>query len=118
MTKLLYYWGKPPGVPVEEAVKDVGEGWRPLVTKLIDDLFELGWDGYVEQIKEKYGGLRFYCNLPEDLGDDAIDRAFALIDAAESASETICETCGAAGVVVKEKGWLRAACPNHSGAEP
>ena len=39
---------------------DVQVGWYPLIKNLIDELITLGWDKKVTQVKEKFGGLRFY----------------------------------------------------------
>ena len=71
-------------------------------TKLIDDLFEVGWDGMILQIKEKFGGLRFYigCGTQE---------MFDLIEDAEDKSITICEECGRPGTL-RNGGWLVTRC--------
>ncbi len=45
---------------------DIEEGWYPLVKELIEDLIELGWDKQICQVKEKFGGLRFYINGGSD----------------------------------------------------
>ena len=54
------------------------------------------------QVKEKYGGLRFYVFG----GDDKID---ALISFAESMSECTCEECGRPGTQ-NVGGWIRTLC--------
>jgi hypothetical protein len=69
---------------------DHNEGWFPLVAQLIKDLKALGWDGYICQAKEKFGGLRFYIN-------EGTDEMFELIDKAERDSFNICEDCGGNG---------------------
>ncbi len=80
----------------------LGAGWHDLVDKLIDDLFEVGWDGMILQIKEKFGGLRFYigCGTQE---------MFDLIEDAEDKSITICEECGRPGTL-RNGGWLVTRC--------
>lgn len=40
------------------------EGWLQLLCDAAADMLALGWDGYVAQIKEKFGGLRFYIDQP------------------------------------------------------
>ena len=35
-------------------------GWNDLIKNLIEDLFELGWNGEINCLKSKFGGLRFY----------------------------------------------------------
>ena len=56
----------------------------------------------IVQIKEKFGGLRFYY----DGGDEYICGAVAL---AEDMSYKTCEECGDPGTVA-EKGWYRVRC--------
>lgn len=60
----------------------------------------------VEQIKEKFGTLRFYY----EGGDDHIA---GLVDMAESMSAIMCEECGAHGHLTG-KGWIRTLCDIHS----
>ena len=54
------------------------------------------------QVKEKYGGLRFYVNYT----DNYIDGAISL---AESLSYKTCEMCGAPGKT-NESGWRMTRC--------
>ena len=86
---------------------ECGEGWIPLIEELIKDLKELGWDGDIQQVKEKFGGLRFYING----GSNAV---FARIDKAEADSYKICETCGEAGILRTDRNWVRTLCDKHN----
>lgn len=86
----------------------VGPGWGDILKRLIEDLFELGWDGHVLQVKEKFGGLRFYVGS----GSEAIH---ARIGDAESESNRTCEQCGAPGKV-QGKFWLKTLCDEHAKA--
>ncbi len=45
---------------------DVNNGWFELIKELIEDLITLGWDKQTCQVKEKFGGLRFYINGGSD----------------------------------------------------
>ena len=56
----------------------------------------------IVQIKEKYGGLRFYT-----YGSD--DYVRGMIDMAESISYRVCEACGNPGTLLS-KGWWRTLC--------
>jgi len=60
----------------------------------------------VVQIKEKFGSLCFYIH-------GGTDTAYALIEAAEAKSETICEACGRPGNTHTIRGWYRTVCPFH-----
>lgn len=59
------------------------------------------------QVKEKFGGLRFYYNG----GDDYIR---GLVSMAESMSYVTCETCGNPGKSTKG-GWIQTLCKEHGG---
>ena len=54
------------------------------------------------QVKEKFGGLRFYV----DGGDDYI---YGIIALAESMSYRICESCGSKGSI-RRGPWIRTLC--------
>jgi hypothetical protein len=58
------------------------------------------------QVKEKFGGLRFYY----DGGDDYV-RGLSVM--AESMSMVTCETCGAPGKT-RGRGWMYTACDTHA----
>jgi hypothetical protein len=87
-------------------VFDVDSGWYPLIKELIEDLIKLGWDKQLCQVKEKFGGLRFYINT----GSDEI---FKRITLAENQSYEICETCGVKGDMRTDIGWYRTLCNKH-----
>ena len=79
---------------------EVELGWFPLIKDLITDLIELGWNKEVCQVKEKFGGLRFYIN-------DGSDEVFNRIHKAEKESFTICEITGKVGELRTDIGWFR-----------
>lgn len=60
----------------------------------------------VIQVKEKFGTLRFYTNW----GTEEIHN---LINEAEGKSATICETCGDAGEIRNDIGWISVLCDKH-----
>ncbi len=61
------------------------------------------------QVKEKFGGLRFYYSG----GDDYIR---GVVDMAEYMSYDTCEECGAPGKPTKG-GWIRTLCVEHGGPD-
>jgi hypothetical protein len=85
-------------------------GWWPLIIRLNDRLSSLDPLYRLEQVKEKLGGLRYYIqtNSPHAAAMES------LIDEAEAESETVCESCSAAGVLrVDDKDhWLKTLCPD------
>ena len=65
---------------------EISNGWFGLVKELIEDCIALGWDKQICQIKEKFGGLRFYYQG----GDDEIS---GMVRMAEAWADHSCETC-------------------------
>jgi hypothetical protein len=106
-----------------------GEGWWPILESLCSNIQSyIDWNEKsrlnlqednpyehpipvavtqvtVAQIKEKFGGLRFYY----DGGDD---RVYGMVRMAESWADKSCETCGAPGTS-GGKGWIKTLCPTH-----
>ena len=85
---------------------DCPDGWLPLVEQLIQDLISKGWNKDLHQVKEKFGGLRFYTG-------GASDEMNKLIEEAEKQSFKICELCGAPGEPTSTS-WIRTLCPPHT----
>jgi hypothetical protein len=96
-----FYVGWGHWMTLAEAQACVGPGWAGLVKEGFDICLKYGLRIY--QIKEKFGGLRFYC---ED------DRMVELLGI-EGRSYTICEECGAPG---KDRpgGWIKTLCEYHA----
>ncbi len=80
----------------------VGPGWYGLLKKLIEESLENGWNKEVCQVKEKFGGLRFYIN-------GASSEVHDIIHKYENLSFKICEDCGSAGEQ-RNGGWIRTLC--------
>lgn len=85
-------------------IGDCNEGWRGIIEPLIKELAE--HDGDIFQIKEKFGGLRFYY-----FGGNEDFRK--KVDKAEEKSYTICEYCGKPGRL-RYGGWIKALCDEHA----
>jgi len=81
----------------EYAKTQVGKGWHGLIDECFAALPPGAW---VEQVKEKFGGLRFY----QYGGDD--DKIDTICDR----SYSICETCGKPGQARDIHGWLKTLC--------
>jgi len=84
----------------------IGPGWYGLVKELIEGAIAAGWDRQICQVKEKFGGLRFYIN-------SAPDEVRALIREAENKSYEICEVCGEPGEM-RHGGWIVTLCDKHN----
>lgn len=81
-------------------------GWEDLVLKAeAVGLALYPHDFHVTQIKEKFGGLRFYFTPFDKL-------LVQLINVIEQQSFHVCEWCGKPGELRKE-GWYRTLCDVH-----
>ena len=77
---------------------EINMGWYQLIHDLIAELILTDWDRDIHQIKEKFGGLRFYIGSASDVVHDIINRY-------EELSYNTCETCGEKGELRKDCGW-------------
>lgn len=94
---------------------DCGDGWFQILNQLCNNIqHHINWknkDGEVvaqvvaDQVKEKFGTLRFYYTG----GDDYIS---GLVSMAESMSGVTCEECGAPGES-GGSGWISTLCETH-----
>lgn len=88
---------------------ETGNGWYDLLDKvskkISDHLKENPIEGFhVQQVKEKFGGLRYYTSSY----DDAIQE---LINDAEKEADETCERCGSKeNVKTRGKGWIVTWC--------
>lgn len=113
-----------PERPASEALMCFGfecsDGWFDLIWKLCEDvekelskqgspkektkrLLQNYGDFEVVQVKEKFGGLRFYTN-------GSTKEINNLINKAESMSLVTCEECGKPGKNQANKGWIETLC--------
>jgi hypothetical protein len=96
----------------------VGEGWWPILEALCANIQNhIDWQNknhekhpvvpqvVVEQIKEKFGGLRFYYQ-----GGD--DNVHGMVRMAEAWADASCEECGAPGER-RNGGWIKTLCDKH-----
>jgi hypothetical protein len=86
---------------------EIDNGWLGIVKELIEDLIEIGWDKEILQVKEKFGGLRFYINKSSIEIQDRILKA-------EKISMVTCEICGDAGNNQIKNNWVVTCCNKHT----
>lgn len=79
------------------------EGWKDLVNECHRKLVEIAPDYRVFQIKEKFGGLRYYI-------DRSSDEICDIIREAESKSTQTCMDCGAPGSLRYKGYWMVTLC--------
>lgn len=101
-----------------ECIPTVGDGWFDLIDKLsakIEKLIEAMPEEnreYVSaaQVKEKFGGLRFYMHFTSPEIEELIEKA-------EEESQNLCEVCGLFGKL-RKGGWLKTLCDAHAIGRP
>lgn len=96
-------WGKYVGVDT---------GWYPLIVQLDADISALDPNYRIYQVKEKFGGLRYYIEPSVDLSDEDRDAVFTLVSNAEAESYKTCESCGCScsGPKANQFGWILTYC--------
>jgi hypothetical protein len=98
---------------------ECGDGWFDILNQLMGNIqHHIDWKNRTEevvpqvvlqQVKEKFGTLRFYYTG----GDDYVR---GLVSMAESMSGVMCETCGNPGTRTSG-GWIKTACKEHGGVD-
>lgn len=100
-------------LPIQFGI-ECGDGWFMLLEQLMGSIEshlnpENSWPRKeriplnITQIKEKFGGLRFYYYG----GDEEVR---GMVRLAESLSYHICEHCGSTKNVTQTKGWIKTLC--------
>lgn len=90
--------------------QEYGPGWNDLIIELIEKIDETykkhnidTQDFKIEEIKEKYGGLRIYAS-------SIIEEVYKLISEYEDKADTVCDICGDTGSLYIKNGWLETLC--------
>jgi hypothetical protein len=87
---------------------ECGDGWYDILDNLCGAIKEHTYDSdevYVDQIKEKFGRLRFYLSREDDV-------IHGMISMAEYMSAHTCEMCGAPGKT-RDVSWFVTLCDEH-----
>lgn len=94
----------------------MGKGWSKILNELYDAVEYLektypGTEIYIEQIKEKFGGLRFYysANVAKEVPQVVWNMFERLTGWAEASSISTCEQCGEWGER-RNDGWILTLC--------
>ena len=87
---------------------ECGDGWYDILDHLCGALSQYTYDGdeiYVDQIKEKFGRLRFYLSREDDV-------MHGMVTLAEYMSGHTCEICGERGKT-RDGSWFVTLCDFH-----
>lgn len=92
-------------------------GWINLIDELSKKLEEINNKYpnfedriYAVQVKQKFGGLRFYCYSTDKIAKEDYELKDKLIEEAEKASFTVCEVCSKPATPIKTRGWISTLC--------
>lgn len=85
----------------------IGPGWIPLIFDTHKQLSQIDNNYIVYQIKEKFGGLRYYAEPTEEKN---IQLFVSIINDAEAKSLSICEICSNLAQVRKTNYTYRTLC--------
>ncbi len=86
---------------------ELPDGWTPILLWFGEQVTKRKANVTIEQVKEKFGGLRIYTS-----GDDVDD----LVAIAEFRASKTCERCGESGVC-RGGGWLKTLCDGCHGGK-
>ena len=87
---------------------ECGDGWYDILDHLCGAISQYTYDSdevYVDQIKEKFGKLRFYLSREDNV-------MHGMVTLAEYMSGHTCELCGKRGKL-RVNGWMVTLCDEH-----
>jgi len=97
---------------------DVGPGWYQIVIDCDRELSAIDPDYTVQQIKEKYGGLRYYFSRSKSNAyDETFKKMCDVVDKYEDLASRTCEVTGGPGVLMVSSGWYKTVDPNSEHSE-
>ena len=119
------------------SLRDHALGWRGLLDGLrvaLERASRLGeFDVCISQVKEKFGGLRFYYEVVDptnadhllgyddttlpDVTRSQLSHVSHMVNAVESASYLLCYVCGAGATRRGSGHWIRYFCDEHDTAD-
>ncbi len=95
-----------------------GNGWTDLIYACHDELVVLDPYYAIVQIKEKFGGLRYYFASNEKTNKDIWDKMHEVVNKYEKLSYKTCEYCGEPGSSSEGDGfWIKTICPTCAASQ-
>ena len=94
---------------------DVDEGWYQIVVDCDNLLTEIDPDYQIAQIKQKFGGLRYYFQPSDVNNSELYVKMNAVVLAYEKIASITCEATGNPGVLMKSTGgWFKTLDPEYA----
>jgi len=93
----------------------VDEGWYQIVVDCDKELGAIDPNYQILQIKEKFGGLRYYMTPCNDTTKEQRDQMYEVVSKYEAIAARTCEATGRPGVLMKSiGGWLKTLDPEYA----
>jgi hypothetical protein len=94
---------------------DVDEGWYQLVVDCHTELVAIDPHYGIFQVKEKFGGLRYYVKQSNPDDKDTFKRIQSIVAKYEAIAAVTCEATGKPGVLMKSiGGWRKTLNPEYA----
>jgi hypothetical protein len=98
---------------------ECNEGWKEIIDEVsakieaVNNKYSPSSYIHAAQIKQKFGGLRYYINI-EDIDEQDVKYVYEVIAEAESKSFTVCEVCGQHASSAKDRRYyIETLCDEH-----
>jgi hypothetical protein len=97
---------------------EISEGWKGLVDEITSKIETINNkyspSSYIRaaQVKQKFGGLRYYISI-EEIDEQDVRYVYDMIAEAEKRSFTICEYCGSPAKTSKDRTYVETLCDEH-----
>jgi hypothetical protein len=95
-------------------------GWKDLIAEIAEvserhNNTQQNSDYHITaaQVKEKFGGLRFYIDSGEVCPEEVYLEISNVIAEVEGRSYKTCEVCGEPAIKRKERSWVKTLCDKH-----
>lgn len=92
------------------------DGWKDIVLKADKMLAHIDPGYQIQQIKEKYGTLRYYFGTNHEYGSVEYEIMSAIETWAEQRSANTCEVCGKFGELRTDRYWIVTLCDDCNDA--
>ena len=86
-------------------------GWYSIIIDVDQKLAKLDPNYTIHQVKEKFGGLRYYFAATSGVDEDTGKKMNEIVRKAEKLADKTCECCGSnEKVALRDHGWWKTMC--------
>ena len=87
------------------------KGWYPIIVDVDRRIADLDPNYVVHQVKEKFGGLRYYFAPTANVDEETGKKMQQIVRKAEKLADRTCEICGSTDkVALRDHGWWKTTC--------